>query len=110
MGSSKFRKLWIGIGVLILLSPLGLVLPRMFRAGGAWGEWGLDGINERAGYVPEGLKGLSGIWSAPVSDYAFSGWNKGLKGYLAYILSGIVGVALVAGLAYVLGRVLKRNE
>lgn len=33
-------KLWIGIGALIVLSPLGLILPDQFKAGSAWGEWG----------------------------------------------------------------------
>ena len=33
------RKLWIGLGVLILLSPLGLIVPASIGAGTAWGEW-----------------------------------------------------------------------
>ncbi len=33
-------KFLIGIAVLIVLSPLGLILPEHFKAGSAWGEWG----------------------------------------------------------------------
>ena len=32
-------KLWIGLGVLAIASPLGLYLPDTFKAGEAWGEW-----------------------------------------------------------------------
>ena len=35
-------KLWIGMIVLICLSPLGLLIPEHFKAGAAWGEWGAD--------------------------------------------------------------------
>lgn len=106
----KFRKLWIGLAVLILLTPLGLALPGLFNAGGAWGEWGVEEIRSVIGYVPEGLRRLSEIWSAPLRDYALSGWDEGMKSYLSYLLSGLAGVLIVAVLAYVLGRILKRGE
>jgi hypothetical protein len=108
--SSRSRKLWTGIGILALLSPLGLILPKLFGAGGAGGEWRVDEIKDIAGYVPEGLKRLSTLWSAPVADYAFEGWDRGFKAYVAYILSGILGVAIVAAVAYILGKILKRGE
>lgn len=34
------KKLWAGIGALIVLSPLGLILPDRFKAGTAWGRLG----------------------------------------------------------------------
>ncbi len=105
----NYRKLWIWIAILIILAPLGLILPGLFKAGGAWGEWGADEIKEIAGYVPEGLKRISKLWSAPFQDYAFSGWDKGVKSYAAYIISGIVGVAMVAAVSYVLGKILKKK-
>ena len=40
----KFRRLWVRIGILILLSPLGIILPDIFKSGGAWGEWGQKGL------------------------------------------------------------------
>jgi hypothetical protein len=107
---SKYRKLWIGIGILILLAPIGLILPELFKAGGAWGEWGVDEIKHIAGYVPAGLKRISELWSAPIPDYAFSGWDKGGKSYIAYIISGIIGVVIVAAFAYIIGKILKRGE
>jgi len=110
MSKTKFRKLWIGLGILVLLTPMGLLLPRLFHASGAWGEWGAPEIKEIAGYLPEGLKKLSDIWSAPVSDYGFPGWDKGVKVYFGYILSGILGVAIVVVVAYILGKILKKDD
>ena len=107
---SNYKKLWIGIVILTILAPLGLILPRLFKAGGAWGEWGAGGIKDIAGYVPQGLKRISELWSAPISDYTFAGWDKGVKSYAAYIISGIVGVVMVAAVSYVLGKILKKKQ
>lgn len=96
------KKLWIGIGVMAVLSPLGLILPDMFKAGDAWGEWGTDSIKAMLGYVPQGLVRLSELWKAPLPDYGFGGENAASAfQYLAYIVSGLVGIAL-AWLAVVL--------
>lgn len=96
-----YKRLWIGIGILVLLSPVGLVLPELLKAGGAWGEWGVEEIagwmqkEGLPGFIPEGLRRLSEIWSAPFPDYAFKGWGDGLWAYLSYILTGIIGAAAV---------------
>lgn len=104
-------KLWIGIGALILLSPLGLILPDHFKAGAAWGEWGTDEIGKWFGYVPQGLEKLNGLWKAPIPDYAFKGWeDKGLAPMsLAYILSGILGAGLVCLVIWLLGKFLAKK-
>jgi cobalt/nickel transport protein len=105
------KKLWIGIGVLVLLSPLGLMLPAMFGAQGAWGEWGLRQIEKLVGYVPEGMRRLAGRWKAPMPDYAVPGTGQGLVGGgFGYILSGVVGVAAVSGLVYLLSKLLVRKD
>jgi len=106
-------KLWIGIGLLIILSPLGLVLPERFKAGAAWGEWTIAQVQEVTGYIPKGLAKLSGLWRAPISDYKFQGWEGNGLSHLsfAYIISGIIGVATVLIAVYVLARLLiKKNE
>ncbi len=103
-------KFWIGIGILILLAPIGLILPEVFRSSGSWGEWGVDKIKNVAGYIPEGMKKLSQKWSAPISDYAFHGWDKGVKGYIAYIVSGLLGVIIVAGLTYLFAKIIKKDK
>ncbi len=105
-------KLWIGIGVLILLSPLGLILPAYFKAGDAWGEWGADVFKELVGYIPKGLEKLSSLWSAPLPDYAFKGWEeKGLGGLsFAYIASAIIGILVVACVIFLIGKFLSRKD
>ena len=106
-------KLWIGLGLFMLLSPLGLILPDYFKAGSAWGEWGADEMEKLVGYVPQGLKHLSELWNAPMPDYAFRGWEeKGLTHLsFAYIVSAIVGVGLIALATWVIGKCLvKKGE
>jgi len=101
-------KLWIGIVILIGLSPLGLLLPEYFKAGPAWGEWRADEIQKLMGYVPRGLEKLSSLWNAPISDYAFKGWEgKGLLQHsLGYILSAITGIIAVVTLAWFITKIL----
>lgn len=87
-------KLWIGIGGLIILSPLGLLLPEYFKAGPAWGEWGTNRI-----------------WNALIPDYAFKGWEKKGLGHLsfAYIMSAAIGALIVALLALIIGKILAKK-
>ena len=101
-------KLWIGLGVFMLLSPLGLILPAHFKAGSAWGEWSSDEIGKMVGYVPQGLTRVGELWKAPMPDYAFKGWEeKGLTHLsFAYIISALVGVTLIALVTWLLGKCL----
>ena len=104
-------KLWIGIGLLIILSPLGLILPEYFKAGAAWGEWGVYEIKETLGYIPEGLEKLSGFWSALIPDYAFRGWEEKGLGHLSisYIISALIGVGVTVALALIIARKLTKK-
>jgi len=104
-------KLWIGIGILILLSPLGLILPEYFKAKDAWGEWGADTVKELVGYIPKGLEKLSSLWSALIPDYSFRGWDgKGLlSSSFAYIISAIVGIIIVVMVMLIIGKILAKK-
>ena len=108
--SEKGRKHYIPIfaliAVLIAATPLGLL-----AEGTAWGEWGADEIadivvNGKAlGYTPAGLeKGWS--MNVPMPDYALEGMNE----VVAYILSAIIGVALLIILFKLLSLVLKGRK
>ena len=91
------KKLWIGIGILALLSPLGLILPALFGAGGAWGEWGINTIEKIVGFVPEGMKRLADPGKAPLPGYTVPGQSTGLvSGSFGYLASAIIGIALAA--------------
>jgi len=104
-------KFWIWIGILIILSPLGLILPEYFKAKGAWGEWGTDEMRKLAGYIPKGLEKLSSLWNAPMPNYAFRGWReKGLPGLsFAYIISAVIAVAVIVSIALIIGRILAKK-
>ena len=106
------RKLWIGIIILIVLSPLGLILPEHFKAGSAWGEWGVEEIQKMTGYVPLGFQRLSELWKAPLPDYAFQGWEgKDLfQRSFAYIISAVSGIAIIAGVVFLIGKVLAKEH
>ena len=91
------------IAALIAACPLGLL-----ATGTAWGEWGADEIAEivvggkALGYTPAGLeKGWS--LEVPMPDYALEGMNE----VLAYILSAVIGVALLVILFKLLSLVMK---
>jgi len=105
-------KLWIGLGVLVILSPLGLFLPEYFKAGDAWGEWGSDTMKELVGYIPKGLEKFSSLWSAPIPDYAFKGWEeKGLGSLsLAYIASAIIGILITVCIVLFIGKLLSNKD
>ena len=62
------KKLWLGLFIMAMLSPLGIILAEKFGAGDAWGEWGLNTLEKLLGYVPEGLNKTADIWSAPIPD------------------------------------------
>lgn len=104
-------KLWIGLGVLAVLSPLGLILPDKLHAGSAWGEWSTQEIKNMVGYIPSGLQKLSSVWNAALPDYAIKGWEKSGQVHLsfAYILSAIVGIALCIGGTWLLGKFLTKK-
>jgi cobalt/nickel transport protein len=105
------KKLWIGLAIMALLTPLGIYLPEKFKSGDAWGEWGTDKIRELLGYVPGGLKKLSDFWKAPVPDYNFGGENAAMSTQIiSYILSGIIGIAAVALVIYLITKFVIKHE
>jgi cobalt/nickel transport protein len=105
-------KFWIGLGVLIVLSPLGLILPEHFKAGAAWGEWGAEEIKNLVGYIPQGLEKLSHLWNAPIPDYAFKGWEEKSLTHLSvgYILSAIIGIAITILVIFLIGKILVKRR
>ena len=108
---NKIKKLWIGIGILIVLSPLGVIIPKWFGAEGAWGEWGLDEIEKITGFVPAGMKRLAESWKAPLADYGLPNQSKGFAGEsFGYVITAIIGVAFAAGLMYLIARLLGRRN
>ncbi len=96
------RNFAIGLVLLIILAPLGLL-----AVGETFGEWGSEELKEKLGYVPHGLERLSSLWSAPLPDYAFPGGEASesmTSSAAAYILSAVIGVLACCGLLYLVGK------
>ena len=98
----SLRPLWITLGILMVLTPLGLL-----AAGTAWGEWAASEFADPAAREaiaaaslhhaapvapPTGLERLGRVWSAPIPDYAPTFLKSPALGYL---LSAMLGVGLV---------------
>lgn len=104
------KKLWIGLFVLAVLTPLGLIIPEKFKAGEAWGEWGLHRLESLIGYAPEGLKRLSGLWKSPLPAYSLGGEGASTAAKaLSYIISGLLGVLAVGLATYLISRFIVKN-
>lgn len=105
------------LAILIALTPIGLL-----SAGHAWGEWSAKDFaspgarasiqNASPGaalpqQAPSGLRRLENIWTAPLKDYSprFIGNN-----YIGYIVSSIIGVALLMLVIFTLGVLLGRRN
>jgi cobalt/nickel transport system permease protein len=101
-GPHSLRPLWLGLAVLLVLTPLGIL-----AAGSAWGEWeASDYANPAArrqiaatsfhqplpSRAPAGLERLSSLWTAPFARYAPPYIRSAAFGYL---LSAMFGAGLV---------------
>jgi hypothetical protein len=105
------KKLWTGLVVMALLSPLGIFMPQYFMAEGAWGEWSSEKLKEMLGFVPAGLEKLADLWKAPIAGYNLGGEDASIwTQAVSYIVSGILGILIVGCIAYALARIIKRNE
>jgi len=105
------RKLWIGLFVMALLTPLGIILPRLFDAGAAWGEWGVNKLEQLLGYTPEGLKKLSGLWKAPVRNYNFGGNDASMTlQILSYVASGVLGILAVGVVVFLITKFTTKHD
>lgn len=88
---TAWKPIYLLMTVLILLTPLGLL-----ATGTAWGEWGVDELAGLAtggsvlGYTPAGMENGFEL-SALFPDYSMAG----LPEWTGYILSAVVGVALL---------------
>ncbi len=95
------RALWIGLALLMIATPLGLL-----AAGTAWGEWAPEDFRDAAArqeiatasgaaapaHPPAGLEKLAAFWTAPVPDYA-PPFLKNEK--FGYVLSALFGSGLI---------------
>ncbi len=106
-----FKKYIVFIVILILLSPLGLILPDMFKAGDAWGEWSVESVKEQTGIEPAGMKKDASLYSAPVPDYNLGKEEDKLpKLSMSYIVSGLIGTGIILILTFGLYQIVLRKK
>lgn len=105
------KKLSLLIVALCILSPIGIIVPNLFKSGGAWGEWGSDELKEITGFVPSGLLKFESVWSSPFPDYTFS--FIGVQGLfwesLFYVFCAFIGVAVLSVCFYFWKLLLRKN-
>lgn len=89
------RKMMMGLLLLALMSPLGIILPRMFNSGEAWGEWSADKVEKEKGYVPQGMQQEANRYKAPVTGYNIKEEDSIWKQSGSYIISAIIGIGAI---------------
>jgi len=100
------KKLYWGIALLVVISPLGLL-----AKGTAWGEWSSAEFKRMIGFVPGGMRLVESLWRAPLAGYAWPGRQGGAAAAaVGYILSGAIGVGLIFIVFKVFGRFLSASE
>jgi cobalt/nickel transport protein len=108
---TKFqKKILIWLIALMICSPIGIFLPKLFHANSAWGEWDVKSIREKTGTVPEGMAKDAAMWKAPIPDYKMKEDASLLHQSLYYIISGIVGIGFAVLITYGLTKLLARHE
>lgn len=118
---SLWPRLALILGILIILTPLGLYLPAKFNAGAAWGEWNAQEIKAEIAraskgkekYIPSGIKNAEKkSWPAPLADYKMPGkGNSSLRSLsLNYLLSASIGVTILGFLILLSKKMLSRKE
>lgn len=107
----EYRSLLVALGVMALLTPIGLYLPQIMKAGAAWGEWGIEEVKKMVGYTPAGMEKTAEPWKAPMPDYAPPGREEASLPWQGfhYLLSAFLGIVACGGCAYLLARWLTRR-
>lgn len=103
------KRLLLFLFIIAIFTPIGIILPEIFKAGDAWGEWGIDTLKEMIGFIPDGMKKLADIWKAPVPDYSFGGEDASLTlQIVSYIVSAITGIIIVMGIIFIFAKINKK--
>lgn len=113
-GARRLKPLWIGLALLLLLTPLGIL-----AVGSAWGEWVASDFSSPAiraqiagasldqappAQAPQGLEQMSQMWTAPFARYAPPYIRSAGFGYF---LSAMFGAGLIVLACYAMGRFMR---
>src|SRR4030067_308943 len=100
----EYRNLLIALGVMALLTPIGLYLPQILKTVAAWGEWGIHEVRRMVGYTPAGMEKTADMWKAPMPGYGPPGRENipsPTQGFY-YLLSAFAGIVACGGAAHLL--------
>lgn len=87
---------------LVVLLPAGILVPHLFHAGDAWGEWSLKTVKEQTGTEPSGMKKMADAYQAPLPDYTLGKEDQSLWASSAgYVVSGLVGIGIIIVLTFI---------
>jgi len=102
----RYKPLLIPLGCLVVLTPLGLI-----ATGTAWGEWGGAELRQKLGYIPKGFAAAAGRWRPLLPGYSLPSVGGGAAGSIAgYVISAVVGMALIAGLILLTSKLIMRAQ
>ncbi len=100
------RRYWLGLVILAILSPIGLL-----AEGTAWGEWDAQELQETVGYLPQGMEQLNSVWQAIFPDYSMDFFGDSALGHsMEYALSAIIGSAIIYGAIMLITKVLIQQK
>jgi len=105
------KKILFVLAALVILTPTGILLPMVFNANDAWGEWSAETMKDLIGYIPEGLQKYSDSYKAPLPDYSLNAGDPSKPHQsFYYILSGIAGVAATFGVTFLISKLIIKHE
>lgn len=101
-----YRPVLIALLVMTALVPLGLI-----ATGTAFGEAGTEEIKDMIGYIPKGMAQMAEKWNALMPDYSLLSLGSGQATAVGgYLLSAVIGIAVVALLIFFMSRFLTKEK
>lgn len=102
----RYKPILIALLVMIVLTPLGLI-----ATGTAFGEFDTEEIKAALGYIPKGMAQIADKWNALMPDYSLPSLGDGQAASIAgYVLSAVVGIAVVALLIFLMSKLLTKGK
>lgn len=106
MNKNMQKKLWFGLAILIIITPLGLL-----AEGTAFGEWSSEELQKELGYVPSGIAHGESLWTSLFPGYTVGGLGSSfLQSSIGYIFSAAMGIALIYIVTKTLGKFIVKKE
>jgi cobalt/nickel transport system permease protein len=106
-GKVGLRWVFIGLGAMVVLTPLGLIAP-----GGAFGEDAPNDLDVKKYHldaVPSGLRHYAGFWHNTIFDgYGFTNDQHPTIGYLVSAVVGILAIAVLILASFTVVRLVRR--